>query len=244
MDLPHGVAGEAPEGLEVPPALLRALPGETLHPVWLNQLGGRTFRAGDRFAKWMPAEHAAVIEREVARLRWAGQWLSVPRVLASGSDGGGGAWLVTAALPGESAVSARWKAEPARAAAGIGRGLRRLHDALPVEQCPFEWGVARRLARAGRPPDALGPPPPPDRLVVCHGDPCVPNTLLLPDGSVAGHVDLGSLGVADRWADLAVATWSLEWNYGPGLDDVLLDAYGVEADPVRTQWYRELWAAT
>jgi kanamycin kinase len=25
-------------------------------------------------------------------------------------------------------------------------------------------------------------------------------------------VDLGELGIADRWADLAVATWSTEWT--------------------------------
>ena len=52
---------------------------------------------------------------------------------------------------------------------------------------------------------------------------------------------LGSLGVADRWADLAVATWSTEWNYGPGWDDDLLAAYGVHTDPERTAYYRLLW---
>ena len=45
--------------------------------------------------------------------------------------------------------------------------------------------------------------PPVDRLVVCHGDACAPNTLLTDDGRWSGHVDLGQLGVADRWADLA-----------------------------------------
>ncbi|SDH91989.1 kanamycin kinase [Sinosporangium album] len=40
----------------------------------------------------------------------------------------------------------------------------------------------------------------------------VPNTLLHADGAFAAHVDLDSLGVADRWADLAVAAWSTEWN--------------------------------
>jgi kanamycin kinase len=64
---------------------------------------------------------------------------------------------------------------------------------------------------------------------------------LTADGEVAGHVDFGSLGVADRWADLAVATWSTEWNYGPGWEEHLLDAYGIEADPERTAYYRLLW---
>lgn len=33
-----------------------------------------------------------------------------------------------------------------------------------------------------------------------------------------------ALGVADRWADLAVATWSTTWNYGPGWEEPVLDA--------------------
>jgi aminoglycoside phosphotransferase len=57
----------------------------------------------------------------------------------------------------------------------------------------------------------------------------------------SGHVDLGRLGIADRWADLAIATWSAGWNYGPGWERLLLDAYGVEPDPERTRYYRLLW---
>jgi len=90
--------------------------------------------------------------------------------------------------------------------------------------------VARALeAAAGIPPD--------DERVVCHGDTCAPNTLLGPDGRWTGRVDLGLLGVADRWADLAVATW----NYGPGWEGLLLDAYGIKPDPDRTRYYRLLW---
>jgi len=49
------------------------------------------------------------------------------------------------------------------------------------------------------------------------------------------------LGVADRWADLAIATWSTTWNYGPGWETPLLDAYGVAPDPERSRYYRLLW---
>lgn len=87
----------------------------------------------------------------------------------------------------------------------------------------------------------LSVPPPIDKLVVCHGDACAPNTLVNDDGSFAAHVDLGALGVADRWADLAIATWSLEWNFGPGWELVLLESYGIAPDPVRTAYYRLLW---
>ena len=80
-----------------------------------------------------------------------------------------------------------------------------------------------------------------DGLVVCHGDTCAPNTILTNEGRCAGHVDFGALGVADRWADLAVATWSAEWNYGPGWERALLDAYGVRPDHERIRYYRLLW---
>jgi kanamycin kinase len=36
-----------------------------------------------------------------------------------------------------------------------------------------------------------------------------PNALIHDDGSRGGHVDLGDLGIADPWADLAVAMLSL-----------------------------------
>ena len=80
-----------------------------------------------------------------------------------------------------------------------------------------------------------------DQLVVCHGDACAPNTMITDDGHWSGHVDLGQLGVGDRWADLAVATWSTQWNYGDGWENALLDAYGIGPDPVRTAYYRRLW---
>jgi len=48
----------------------------------------------------------------------------------------------------------------------------------------------------------------------------------------------GALGVADRWADLAIATWSTQWNYGPGWERHLLAAYGINRDLRRTAYYR------
>jgi len=84
--------------------------------------------------------------------------------------------------------------------------------------------------------------PPVDRLVVCHGDACCPNTLLGPDGRWVAHVDLGQLGTADRWADLAVATWSTAWNYGPGWEPTLVFR-APEGGPVRlASWRRRFWA--
>ncbi|GAA1480474.1 hypothetical protein GCM10009624_09140 [Gordonia sinesedis] len=57
-------------------------------------------------------------------------------------------------------------------------------------------------------------------------------------------MDLGSLGVADRWADIAVAAMSTEWNYGPGWQDAMVEAYGLDPDPGRMSYYQRLWHAT
>lgn len=232
-------AGPPAAGTTVPPALTRLAAGARVRPIWINELGGLTFAIGtDRYAKWSP-RGGPDLGAEAERLAWAGAYTPVARVLDSGRDVDG-EWLITSALPGESAVAPRWLADPEGAVVAIGHGLRALHDALPVDSCPFSWSLEERLARAQSHP-AFADPPPVDRLVVCHGDACSPNTILDGDGTWIGHVDLGRLGVADRWADLAVGTYALGWNYGPGWDGVLLDAYGIAPDPDRTAFYRLLW---
>jgi kanamycin kinase len=233
---------------------------------WDNE-DALTFEAGegaDRcFIKWAPAGSSLDLAAEAARMTWAAAYTAVPRVLGQGADGDG-SWLVTQALPGESAVSPRWLTDPRTAVIAIGEGLRAMHDSLPTAGCPFTWTAAERIATAEQAAAAglldtsdwpaelleLGADaalalaqeiPATDKLVVCHGDACAPNTLIACDGRWSGHVDLGSLGIADRWADLAVATWSTEWNYGPGWEHLLLDAYGIKPDAERTRYYRLLW---
>jgi kanamycin kinase len=165
-------------------------------------------------------------------------------VLGSGIDGRC-AWLHTRGLPGLSAVHPRWLAAPRVAVRAIGAGLRTLHDSLPVRSCPFDWSAPARLHQLTPAARArLGDPPPIDRPVVCHGDACSPNTLIDDRGRCCGHVDLGDLGVADRWADLAVATLSLGWNYpGRRWEAEFFAAYGVEPDAARIDYYRRLWRA-
>ena len=185
---------------------------------------------------------------EAERMEWAHAFTRVPEVLESGEDDAH-EWLVTRAIDGRSAVDPHWLADdPATAVRAVGEGLRALHEALPVADCPFDWSVRSRVSHAAargiRLPVALQEGPPVDQLVVCHGDACCPNTLLGDDGGWLAHVDLGALGVGDRWADIAVAAMSTEWNYGPGWEDALIAAYGVAPDRDRLAYYRDLWNAT
>ncbi|MER5652549.1 aminoglycoside 3'-phosphotransferase [Streptomyces sp. NPDC002131] len=259
----------APQGPVEPPPIVTALAaGRPVRAVWENEVGGLTFQVGvgdaRQFVKWTPTGSGIDLGAEAARLCWAVRYTTVPLVLDEGADRTG-TWIVTRGLPGRMAVDDHWKRDPGTAVRAIGTGLRALHDALPVADCPFDWSAERRLesarsrAAAGRihptdwhhdlqhlgtverALDVLADIPPVDRLVVCHGDACAPNTLVGDDGTWTGHVDLGTLGVADRWADLAVATWSTQWNYGPGWEEPLLEAYGVEPDRERIHYYRLLW---
>lgn len=248
----------------VPDPIREVAAGLPILPVWHN-VSATTFRLGDgpgaRYAKWAPAGSDVDLAGEAARMRWAGAFVTVPRVLEQACDADG-AWLVTAALDGEMAVADRWKQDPATAVRVIGEALRAFHDALPVAECPFSASAEERVDEAVRNagrrahrtlhPDFSGltqadvlkrvaDVPPVDKAVVCHGDTCAPNTLLSADGRFAGHVDLGALGVADRWSDLAIATWSTTWNFGGGWQEPLLDAYGIAPDPERTEYYRLLW---
>jgi kanamycin kinase len=210
------------------PELVRAFVRNVgaLDAVWLNQFGGLTFHDGDRYLKWNPLGPVDLDDERV-RLAWAAPRHPVPEVLEFRRDDHG-QLLVTSALKGAGAVTAEWISAPRSAVRAIAEGLRALHE-LPAAECPF---VCRWAATDGV-PDA--------DLVVVQGDPCAPNTIIGSDARFAAHVDLGRLGTGDRWSDLAVASMSLDWNYGPGWQDEFFEAYGIAPDADRIQHYRALW---
>ena len=144
---------------------------------------------------------------------------------------------LTAALPGESAVGDTWRARRPEAIRAIATGLRAIHT-IPIDDFPSRWTSEVWVGRA---PDSLGPRPPLDEVVLVHGDACAPNTLISTAGEWTGHVDFGDLAVGDRWADLAIASLSLDWNFGEGHQSELFEAYGIEADEERIRYYRALW---
>ena len=235
------------DAVPLPDIVLHIAAGRSVTPAWANEIGGLTFQVGDgagrEFVKVAPPHPEADLHCEAAKLRWAARYLTVPHVLGVGRDGAL-AWLHTSGLSGRSAVDPHWMAHPRPAVRAIATGLRAMHDRLPVDSCPYTWSVPSRLSclseSASR---GLPEPPPVDKLVVCHGDACAPNTLIDDDGQWCGHVDFGDLGIADRWADLAVAEWSLGFNYGGQWRTDFFGAYGIEPDKERLAYYLALWNA-
>jgi kanamycin kinase len=220
----------------VPGAVLEIAAGRPAELVWRNDLGGLTFRIADTFVKWSPRRIGIDLARERSRLEWLAGRHPAPRVTGWGEDEEA-QWLVTDAVRGESAVGDTWRPRRAEAIRAIAEGLRAIH-AVPVDDFPPAWTTE---VWVGRTPSSIGPRPPVDEPVLVHGDACAPNTLITGDGRWTGNVDFGDLAIGDRWADLAVASMSLDWNFGEGHQDELFSAYGIEPDPPRIAYYRALW---
>ena len=224
------------DGLTVP-RIAQELAGDAPPQlVWRNDLGGLTFRIGDRFLKWNPPSTGADLDRERVRLGWISERHPAPRVVDHGVDGDA-QWMLMEALRGESAVGDRWRARRSEAIQAIAAGLMAIH-AIPIDDFPAEWSAQ---VWVGKRPPSLGPRPPIRHPVVVHGDACAPNTLISDQGLWTGHVDFGDLAVGDRWADLAIASLSLDWNFGEGHQDELFNAYGIDIDEERIRYYRALW---
>jgi kanamycin kinase len=219
----------------VPPIVLELSAGRPAELVWRNELGGLTFRIDDAFVKWNPHRTGIDLSRERVRLEWISTRHPAPHVLEFGHDDVA-QWLVTRALPGGHAVGDTWRARHSEAIAAIAEGLRAIH-AIPIHDFPRAWSESWVC----RSPESLGVRPPVQDPVLVHGDACAPNTLISSDGEWTANVDFGDLAVGDRWADLAVASLSLDWNFGEGHQAEFFDAYGIEPDYDRIRYYRALW---
>ncbi len=244
-------------------------------PVAGGESGALVFRSADgsRYAKHAPAERRDLLEQERDRVDWLGATGVPGPTVLDWHAGADGAYLVTTAVRGTPASSLpAWALR--RAWPAITGAVRALH-ALPPENCPFSRDLAQMFAVAeevvGRgavnpeflpveqqetPPtellarlagqlgDRLGQEP--GDTVVCHGDLCLPNIILDPDTlDVAGFIDLGRLGTADRYADIALLlanareTWTDE-AAATTADEEFALGYGITLDPDRQRFYLHL----
>ncbi len=235
--------------LPVPPEVLEHADGQPAVCVWENGIGGTTWTyegaEGPVYMKVGPKHPEFDVEGEASRLEWLGQYLPVPCVLGYDSDGER-TWFETEGIIGTNAIAPENIARAEVVVPALGRGLRRFHDALKEQDCPYSWSAESRIALLTEPFDEAVPSMRPRDLVVCHGDACNPNFLVDEDGEVCGYVDLSRAGIADRHADLAPALMSLGWNFGPGWDEAFLGAYcgrDLTVDPERIVFYQRLWDA-
>lgn len=245
----------------LPPGLVRRLASYHWRRNLVGQAGAavyRLHRAGvpDLYLKHGRGRAAQELVDEFARQHWLAGLMPVAR-LEHFESIGNRAWLLTRALAGRTAHE--WLVDaPARApqiVAALATMLARLH-ALPVETCPFNAHHSLRLAQARQRLDAglidagdfdaarRGWTPHevwqelhrllPVRAdsVVTHGDCSLDNIVLDAEGRVIGMIDLGRVGVADRYQDLAILWNDLE-AFGAQAQHALFAAYGIPQPDMR-----------
>lgn len=244
-------------------------------PVTDGESEAAVFRSedGSRYAKCVPAGSANSLEEERDRVDWlSGQGVPGPRVL-DWRVNPDAVCLITstvAGIPADRVTAPQLRAAWER----IADAVRHLHD-LPAPRCPFSRDLSRMfatardvVARGAVNPEFLPEDQqrtPPDELlarlvpqldqrlaqedgetVVCHGDLCLPNIVLDPEAlSVAGFIDLGRLGRADPYADIALLlansreTWADE-RQATSADEAFAGRYGIELDREREMFYLHL----
>ena len=233
-------------------------------PVRGGESGDFVFRRGDghAFAKIAPASRRGELAGERDRLIWLkGRGVACPEVI-NWQEEQEGACLVITAIPGVPAADLSG-ADLLKAWPSMGQQLGAVHS-LSVDQCPFERRLSRMFGRAvdvvSR--NAVNPDFLPDEdkstpqldllarverelpvrldqertdMVVCHGDPCMPNFMVDPKTlQCTGLIDLGRLGTADRYADLALMIANAEENWAAPDEAerafaVLFNVLGIEA---------------
>lgn len=247
----------APATMPVPEALRDAVAGYELAATSLGEAAG-TYRLT---ARGRPARYLKIakqLEREYVRLQWAAGRLPAPRVLAFASDAGR-AYLLLDELPG-TPVEFATELAVAERVAHLAKTMRSLHES-PITGCPFDMRIRERLLdaeanvrrgdvdeadfdadRAGRSATSIldelrAWPPFQEDLVLTHGDFTPANILIQP----TGMLDLGRLGVADRYQDIALALRHVEADFGPAWRETFTRAYGIaDIDESKLAFFRLL----
>ncbi len=205
---------------------------------------------GDLYLKWGEHAVAQAIADEAHRLWWLQGRMPAARPLSFVTQDAQ-AWLLTAALPGRSG-DAWLERDPAllpRIIDAFASFLVQLHALDPAE-CPFRADAAVRIADARRQvreglvdeddfdPDHEGwsagdvlaeverLAPIAKATCVTHGDFSLGNLILDEGMTVTGCIDVGRLGVADPYQDIAIF-WQNLAEHGPAMQQRFLDAIGL-----------------
>jgi len=203
----------------------------------------RTFCIRGKESYFLKIDHATLLDREQALLKWLYPYGFAPVVVEYEVWGELG-YLLTRALPGEDGISPGHLKQPEKLAILMGESLARLH-ALPILDCPYpernmellaeaEDNIRKGIMDSGIIGSSFQEAASrfyqlrslPLERVYIHGDFCLPN-IIIRDWQLSGFVDLGTGGVADPHYDLFWGIWTLKYNLKtPAFGDIFLEAYG------------------
>lgn len=202
---------------------------------------------------------------------WLNGRLPTPKIIAYVEEGAK-AYTLMSRVPGKMLCDAEYMNEPERLVHLAAECLKMLWS-IEIEGCPCDSRLEKRLKAArynvehrlvdveNTEPETFGPNGfsdpedllrwleshrPPEDLVFTHGDFCLPNLFAVGD-HISGLIDLGKMGVADRWQDIAICMRSLsdnftgkyhgETKYPEYRPEMLLDELKIELDEEKLRYY-------
>ncbi|WP_040005495.1 APH(3') family aminoglycoside O-phosphotransferase [Fibrisoma limi] len=250
----------------LPTELQRLLQKTSWQADTLGMSSAQTFRLEGPesfYLKINPVDPWGGLKTEADALVWLRAYLPAPEVVyyerLTGID-----YLLIRELVGSPASADEWKTNPKRLAETLAVSMLALHSLEPAS-CPFDQRTDTKLREVtslvqrglvdaddfddenqARTPEHIleqlyAEQPADDDLVVTHGDFCLPN-LILTDWRLSGFIDVGGLGVGDRYQDLALCLRDLADELGTNrYDACFLSAYGLRAvDTDKLRYFRLL----
>lgn len=249
----------------MPPAIARFVEGAR----WLRDRTGESPCAVHRIRKgrdvfYLKMSRAVYgpttysVKREAAVLQWLSGKLNVPEVVLT-AETDDAEYMITRAVPGKPLRSVTSKQK----VFDVFNEALRLVQAVPIADCPFDSGVAVRLAeldyllarglidhdydlhqwpRLATPADLrqrLQETVPVEDCVFSHGD--LGDSNVFVDAHDGIHfIDLGRGGKADRWLDIAFVHRDLEEAFSLGVADAFLRSLGRADDDMKRTFYKQL----
>ena len=218
------------------------------------------------YLKVSPKSHRMELLQEKERLDWLQGRLPVPEAIGYEANERN-EYLLLTALPGRDAASLTGDEPDKNVVELLANGLRMVHE-VPLDECPFNMMLDKEIEKAGYNvvnglvdeadfddirmgltaaevfDELLRKRLAEEDLVFTHGDYCLPNIMI--DGEdVAGFVDWGRAGVADRYKDISLVVRSLKRNTGEDLTTMFFEAYGITSpDAEKVEYYMlldEFW---
>ena len=216
--------------------------------------------------------HSDETDNEYAISKWLNGRICIPEIQAYCVKDNT-AYTLMSRAEGRMLCDKEYLNNPALAISIAAQGIKQLWQ-ISVEQCPCqasrlenrlkkaEYNVKNNLVdMSSTEPETFSPGGfrnceellewlyanrPEEDIVLTHGDYCLPN-IFAKDNSLSGFIDIGKMGPADRWQDIAIAIRSLDHNFAGRYSDgkrifdfkpqMLTDALGLEFDEEKYRYY-------
>lgn len=217
-----------------PPSINEIIKNKTYHTDSVGMSASKVLLFEDMVLKIQPENEET--QNEARIMEWLGGRLPAPRIICHEMQEGCDYLLMTR-IRGDMSCADKYLKDSDSLAQTLASGLKQLWG-IDISDCPCNMNLDRKLKMAEynvqnhlvdtehvdphtfgengfESPkhllDYLYTHRPPEDLVLSHGDFCLPN-IILENGQISGYIDLGKMGIADRWQDIALCYRSLRDN--------------------------------